>query len=329
MKRVLTYIFAILLCVLSIFGLFGCSLRDVPNAISSVRARADKLRHEMSETMITAFKTKDVTAVKDLFCPKSQQLDGIDSQIEATFDFMEGDISSYKISSSIGYEGCSTDYGKVTEYEFNSDTFITTDLGRQYKLSIDVIYIGEDSSIEGLTSYYIREFDRGDDDYKICRAGYGWTSPYDAECGVLSAQLITAIASKDANELKSLFCAKALESETMDAEIQSVFDMFEGEPIFNERADGLYNYTDAEDDFSCRVLGYDITKDKSGTPIAVWVHVLTRPVCTDAGEKYRLDFVAYLCSDKKPEIEGVSYLSLEDLDNDDNKVDVGEWIHEE
>ena len=139
MKRVLTNIFAVLLCLLSVLGLFGCSLRDEPNAMSAVRERANKLRSEMSETMIAAFKAKDVTAVKDLFCIKSQQLDGIDSQIEATFDFMDGDISSYKINSSIGYEGCSTDFGKVTEYEFCSDAFITPDTGRQYKLSIDVI----------------------------------------------------------------------------------------------------------------------------------------------------------------------------------------------
>lgn len=316
-----------LLCVSAAFSLAACNLL-FKNNIAAVRARVEKLRFEMADTIITGFKNNEVQSIKSLFCPKTQGLPDIDEQIRNSFSFMDGDIKSYFTSGDTSYESYTNDYGKIDEYSYGSDTYITTTDGRRYCLYVSVYYIYEDDSIKGMTFYSISENDiENYDDIKICRAGYNWTSPYDVECGRLTAELIKTIASKDKDRVKQLMCAEALQVSDFDSALDAALTFFDGNPAFTEREDGLYGLSDNENDFSCRVLGYDYNRDKHGNTVSVWVHVLSQPVCTDSGKRYALDFTAYLIDDAVAERIGIGFFALEDWDTQE-RVSAGSWIHE-
>lgn len=309
-------------CITAVSGCLFLS----SDGIGAVRSRAEKLRCEMSETLMVAFKNKDVAAVKNLFCPKSQEIGDIDGQIEKTFSFMEGDIQSYEISKSTGYESVSKDYGKITQYTFGNSIFINTDAGRKYTLYLNVHFIELDSVIEGMTYYNLSENDRDYEDIKRCSAGFGWSSPFDAELGIISADLIKAVAGKDADAVKSLMCEKALRDARLDGEIAAVFEFFDGTPLFEERADGLYSASENENDFSCRALGYEILKDGQANVTSVWCSVITQDIFTDSGRSYNLDFSVYLQNDEAPALKGISGFAFEDFESDTEKQ-VGGWVH--
>ncbi len=321
----LIFISALSVLCACITAVSGCLFLS-SDGIGAVRSRAEKLRYEMSETIMDAFKNKDVAAVKNLFCPKSQEIGDIDGQIEKTFSFMEGDIQSYEISKSTGYESVSKDYGKITQYTFGNSIFINTDAGRKYELYLNVHFKELDNVIEGMTFYTLSEHDREYEDMKRCRAGFGWSSPFDAELGIISADLIKAVAGKDASAVKSLMCFEALQNERLDEEIGAVFEFFDGTPLFSERVDGLYNSDDNENDFNCRVLGYEIKRDGDGNATEVWCSVITQNILTDSGRSYNLDFSVYLQNDEAPALKGISGFEFEDFESDAEKQ-VGGWVH--
>ena len=60
--------------------------------------------------------------------------------------------------------------------------------------------------------------------------------------------------------------------------------------------------------------------------VGIWAHVFINIIYTDTGDRYSLDFTAYLANDNS-DIKGVSSVQLEDLDNETSVV-FGEWIHE-
>jgi len=338
MKRTKVKIFigiilAVIVCAPVVFSFSGCNLLDGffdelfdGNDIASVRERVEKLRYEMSDTIIYGFKNREVNAIKELYCLKTQELPDIDEQIETTFEFMDGEILSYKVSLSTSYEGYGNNYGTVTDYDFGSDIFIVTETGREYDLFFHVNYISDDE-IKGMTTYSVCEDDREYDDYKICRAGYGWSSPYDAECGILSAELIKALGGGEVNAVKELMCAQTLGNPSIDANIQAAFEFFDGNPVFTEREDGLYGYSKSDQDFSCRVLGYERAKSDNGEVEEIWVNILTQTVRTDTGKEYDFDIVAYLRNDKNARYKGISCFTVKDSKTDDD-IFVGEWIHE-
>lgn len=336
-KRSVRAVIAAGLCVAVLFAFSGCSILNIlndivdavqgENGIGAVRKKMETWRQEQSEKLIAGIKSRDTEGVKALFCPKSQGLAEIDGQIERSFDFMDGAILSYQIKKSLSYEGYANDYGKVTEYEFNSDIYITTDTGRKYLFYFAAQYLVE-PEIEGMTDYAILEWDKEYEERTVCRAGYGWSSPYDGECGVLAARLITSLAKGDADGVKSLFCAEALGNGELDGQIESAISFFDGNPLFTERADGLYNnyHGEGENDFYYRTLGYEIDKGTNGDMVGVWVSSYVHSVYTDAGKDYTLFFTAYLVNEQKPQWAGISCFSLENRESE-QEISVGGWIH--
>lgn len=325
MKKRIIFSIATVFCLLLSVVFAGCNILFGENNISSVRERVNKRRYEMSETFISAYKEKNAEPIKALMCPMSQELSDLDGQIINSFSFMEGNIKSYKISGDIGGEGYSNHYGTVTEYDYYNDIYITTDTGRQYRLWFHDRYI-TDERIKGVTQYGIAENDR--EEIQRIHVSCGWTSPYDRECGVLSAQIIKALASEDSDTLKTLLCQRAANTENIDQKIQAAFNLFNGNPLFTEREDGIYRtYGEEDKGFDCRVLGYDSEKDDDGNEVGIWVFVFINVIYTDTGNRYSLDFAAYL-SNENTDIKGVSSVQLEDLDNETSVV-FGEWIHEE
>ena len=304
------------LCCLTVINFCGCFISDFHDGIFAVRKRVEKLRYEMSETIIDAFKNRDKQQIKELFCTKTQQLSATDSQIEEGFDFIDGEIVSHKINGDTSYEGYGIDFGKVTDYSFDSDTRIVTDAGKTYELYISVFYIVDDASIKGMTAYVISELDEDFLSKNKCRVGYHWSSPYDAECGIITAELAKALGNSDLEGVKSLMCNQVTAKTEIDSEIEKAFEFFDGLPVFTERDDGLYGYSTAEEDFFCRVLGYEKTISENGKETGVWVSVISQPVCTDTGKKYSFDFSAYLTHEINPEYKGIAYFEISDLGTD-------------
>lgn len=325
MKKHIIFSIVTAFCLLLTIVFAGCSLLFGVNNISSVRKRVNKRRYEISETFISSYKEKNSEPIKALMCPMSQELSDLDEQIIESFSFMEGNIESYKISGDIGGEGYLNHYGTITEYDYYNDIYITTDTGRKYRFWFHDKYI-TDERIKGVTEYGITENDR--EEFQRIHVSCGWTSPYDRECGVLSAQIIKVLASEDSDTLKTLLCQRAANTENIDQKIQAAFNLFNGNPLFTEREDGIYRtYGDECKGFNCHVLGYDSEKDDNGNEVRIWVHVLVNIVYTDTGNRYSLDFVAYLANSNS-DIKGVSSVQLEDLDTEDSVV-FGEWIHED
>lgn len=320
-KNVLLVIFTFIICCIT--TLSACI--DFSSNILTIRSKVEKLRHEMSETIIEGFKEKNVSSVKELFCPKSRELPDIDEEIEATFTFLEGNIESYTISDSTSYEDYASDYGKVDDYEFGSDIFIHTDTGKRYEIYLDVKYITDDS-VKGMTFYSLTDRDADYTKNHIRRAGYKWFSPYDDDFGLISANLIKAIANSDTEFIKNSLCSTISEKPATDSQIQALAITFDGTPLFTEREDGLYNFSDIETDFSCCILAYRTIKDDNGNTTKIWAHVITRPICTDTGKKYELDFVTFLQNDVAPKLKGISFLSLSEYDSNNDKISVGDWI---
>lgn len=319
MKR---QIFSIITSTLCISTFTGCSASFNGNSMSNVRKRADKLRHEMSETIISAYKEKNAAPIKALLCPLSQELPDVDEQIQASFSFMEGNIQSYMISEDISGEHYSKDYDTITAYDFYNDIHITADTGRKYRLRFHVDYIS-DERIKGITQYSITEDDRENGD-KNSYVGYEWSSPYDKECGVISAKIIKALADKDANALKSILCPRSASKDSIDEEIQAAFTLFDGSPLFTEREDGLYRNHGSDTEFTSFTLGYESTKDESGNEVGVWANVLAHSIYTDVGTNYTIKFAAYLVN-QNSEVTGVSYIRIED-NKSKSEATIGDWI---
>ncbi len=317
--------FIALSCVFAAVLLSSCNLFRGDD-IAAVRARAEKLRQSLSRDIVQSIEDGDVARLKSLFCPKSRQLPDIDAQIESTLSFINGNMKSYNVASSIGFEDYASEFGRVDQYSFGNDIYISTDASKSYRLYFNVHYIFDDDSVKGMTFYSISEWDNdeSDVDEKRC-AGYPWSSPYDAECGLLTASILKALASKNAQSVKALLCDEILLSPSIDGEIQKLFDFVDGAPSFTERADGLYNLCQDDDALNCRALAFENVKDANGRTVAVWIHALAQPVCTDSGQKYELDFVAYISNENSPAKQGVSCLSLENRDTGE-KTSVGDWI---
>lgn len=235
-----------------------------------------------------------------------------------------GKIQSYKISIDILGEGYSTNYGTITAYDYHNDIYITTDTGRKYRFWFKHKYI-TDERIKGVTQYGITEIDK--EENKRIYVSCDWSSPYDRECGVLSAQIIKALASKDSNTLKTLLRQRAANNENIDQKIQDAFNLFKGNPLFTEREDGIYRtYGEEGKEFYCRA-GYSSEKDDDGNEVGIWVSVLVNLVYTDTGNRYSLNFAAYLTNNNS-DIKCVSSVQLEDFDNEVSVI-FGEWVHEE
>ena len=317
-KNISRKIIAFAVCVAMAFSLSGCFLFGDGTDISSVRERVEVLRSEVSDTLIAAFRNRDTAAAKALFCRKTQELNDIDEQIEKGFDFLGDEIAAYHISVSTSYEGYSNDYGTIAEYDFGSTIFMTTATGKKYELYFQINYITADKPIEGMTFFNIRESSSDYENYKKQMVGYPWSSQYDPECGIIAAELVKTLAAKDDEALKGMMYEAVPNSPTLESEIQAVFALFDGRPLFTERADGLYDYSDNEKDFSCRVLG-----SKNGGSDRLWVHVLAQIVHTDTDRKYSLDYTAYLSTETR-ELIGIAYLSLRDFDSDE-EAKLGVW----
>ena len=321
-SRGIKVLFAIVLFMLC-FSLSGCSLffDENGNDISSVRYRVKKMQYEMAESLISGFKEKNAKTIKELFCPKSKELPTIEEQIEETFSFVEGEILSYTIAKTHNEKGYANSYGVVSKYRYSGQIEIYTDSQKEYTLIFNMKYLF-DKPIEGMTSYVIEKKEAELDSFIFCRAGYDWYSPYDGEAGMISAELIQAIGTKDLSAVKSLMWSKTLENPELDHKIQTAFELFEGTPVFTKREDGLYN-KNPEEGFLMRVFSHGREKDENGNDLGFWVSVGIYGIKTTTGKRYNLEFSMCLKDETSKIFQGISYFELADGKTDDPLIIVG------
>lgn len=130
--------------ILVLLAVFIGALLDVV-LICAVRIypvlRDDKLMmnvtrygEEISEKVVECFINEDAEGLKSLFCVRDQRSWSIDKDIQAAFDYIDGDIVSYEIYS--GGDGSSVKDGKLVDLHVSGDIEIETDIGRIYKIRV-------------------------------------------------------------------------------------------------------------------------------------------------------------------------------------------------
>lgn len=317
LKRVVVFSIVIIVALSGLFG--GCFLLS-DNDILAVRERADKLHRETATAFGKAFIERDEAAVKGMFCQKTQELSDLQEEIENTFSYLDGNVASYRIGER-GYEGYGSEFDVVDEYEFEGNMFMTTDKGTQYNLSFHIKYITEDS-IKGLNRYSLSEL------YKDghCSAGYNWSTPYDGDCGKLCAKLIKHLANGEQSEIESLICGQIKQNAETRQSIAQAITAFEGNPLFIERADGLYNKSTAETDIYIHIWDI-IKKNADGEIESVWLNLSVQSIKTAADKNYDLEITLFLKNASAPQREGISFFKLTD-NSEKSSVSVGEWLND-
>lgn len=156
MKKTMKCFISIALSLLCVVSLTGCKFLDwyfyqVEHSIISIRERAEKQRKEFAQKIIDCIKEKNADGVIEMLCLDTQSISDIREQIEAGFDFINGEIESYTIKSSYSYEGYGTTEGLVDEYGVGQHIFnIVTDLSQVYEIYFEMFYIHSDTNLKGV-----------------------------------------------------------------------------------------------------------------------------------------------------------------------------------
>jgi hypothetical protein len=307
-KNIVTYICIFLITCLS----FLSACFDSGDGILSVRSKAKEYFKTQSNALIQAVCNRDTATIKGLFCPMSQQLADIDKQIEDCLAFIDGNIVSYNIKDNFkDSEGYTNHYGTVTQYySYGEIDKIVTDTGKTYEITYHA-YIVEDDSIKGMTWLNLYEAFPAGYDYSYTidrvynRVGRMWSSPYDIECGILSAKVINAISEKDTDFLLNNFNEKESSDPEFKQNIENYVAFFNGNPLFTERDDGLYG--NDEHDFWFKV-SYDLQPNDSN-PEKIYTIISVYNIETDTGDIYELYYGAFFnYSDRQ--FESFDYMTL-------------------
>jgi hypothetical protein len=311
--KVINYLKSLLCIILAacILSFSGCLLFDIEDSIIDVRYRAKDYVKSQSQALIDAIIAKDVSSIKGQFCQLTQNIEGLEDSILQSFSIFDGDIVSYKIKDELGYEGYSTRYSTVTSYSCTGEIIkIYTSSGTKYGISY-LAYIVDGQSIIGMNRYTIYEDYPDGYDYSYTEerpsvsVGHTWHSPYDAEFTGIAADFINAIKGGDAAYLKSV-CDDDLKAvPTIDDDIASVINLFNGEPLFTVHPNGIYG--EEENDFSVR-LGYEL-EPSCRNPQKISVSVYLTSIKTDTGDEYELTFYAVL-NYSSLKLESISFLGL-------------------
>ena len=91
-------------------------------------------RNKLSKTVLYCFEEKDSSGLEKLFCDEIKESHDLDIEIQNVFQYMEGNVVSYKIESGIEQE--SIENGSAVKREINMlIKHIKTDSGKEYIIS--------------------------------------------------------------------------------------------------------------------------------------------------------------------------------------------------
>jgi hypothetical protein len=281
--------------------------------------KADEFKIRISRDVLDCFSDKKVENLKKLLCFKTQELIGIDEQILKSFNLFEGTVISFN-EHIMGYEGKSTEYGKITRLErsWNIEN-IKTDLDKTYKISIDVYEIyDDDKSREGITRIVIKS----DDNEQII--GYEWPSYYNSGRD-MSSKIVKKFDERDMNGLKEMFCRKTLKISDIDQQIRSAIDFFEGRATFGKVNESIY---DGRRNYHISVNENENVLNNKPVSTFIEVHIenvetsengIATPVNLP-GKTFEIKFYAYLLNEDNKSYEGISQMIITNNDGQERII---------
>ena len=137
----------VLICAVRIYPV----LRD-----DKLMMNVSRYGEEISEKVVECFINEDAEGLKSLFCVSAQRSWAIDKDIQAAFDYIDGDIVSYEIYS--GGDGSSVKDGKLVELDVSNHIEIETETGNVYIIvsAVDIVN-KKHSTSEGITGISVRK----------------------------------------------------------------------------------------------------------------------------------------------------------------------------
>lgn len=290
--------------------LSGCGILD--NVIDNIKRQSELPSNlEIAQELAACFNDKDTSALKEMLCERSQDLDDIDEQIQDAFDFIDGNIISFD-ENVTGSEGKSNRYGTTTELDrFFSIDDIVTDTKQEYSIYVseNLIYLN-DPKREGITQIII---ENESDDSKI-EVGYSWQEFY-TEGRDIASKAAKALGEGDDYAFSQLLCDDLAESPETQKNISKAMDFFEGMPYFGKVPDDNLEYDGKHD---IHVTVYEEETVENGEPVCIKLKIDCENIDTDADRIFTSEIEAYIQNDENPKLIGITKFIL--FDEDKNSI---------
>lgn len=165
--------------------------------------------------------------------------------------------------------------------------------------SMDTIEAARQAVEKGAES--VREYLDGDDQQELNREEY-LSGTQDEQADELMGKITEAMDNKDADALKELFSAYAIEvTPDLDDRISELFDFYEGPSV---SYDGKSDYAEGSTSYEPNESGYGGT-----TGHAYWL-LGGSYTLTTVDETYQVNIVFYTVNEEKPEKVGLSFLEI-------------------
>jgi len=174
MKKALSVLAAVVL-LLSACG------EDEGSAETAQKSNLDIAR-DVAQDIMDCFIDKDEEKLYSLFSTKSKKYYKLEEQIEAAFDFIDGEIISYELPTDTGGGGYEIENGKTIADNMTPWIYIETDSGKMYRIVFQYFTVFvEDRNGEGLYCIIVSlldnkkslieriaiGFDNSDDEYDV------------------------------------------------------------------------------------------------------------------------------------------------------------------
>lgn len=301
------YIVLVLVIVTALLP--GCNIVSSRlRQLNEETANVSRSNLETSNSILDCFSQNDIEGLKALLCIKTQALSDIDEQIQKCIEFFGGTVDSFGDISS-GYEGESTSDGKTTLLERSwSILDIANENGETYEIYISAwIICEEDTDREGIAKIILTR----NSDGEALEIGYKWPMHYD-EGRDLSVEVVNAFSEHDIDGLTALLCAKTLEIENIDEQIEAATNFFEGMATNGkvETRDGS-NLYDGRHSYRTSVGDYEVVENYE--PIHTSITVFIENIETDSDHIYTIEYYSFLL-DADDGSEGVSQIIITDED---------------
>lgn len=309
MRRALKFICIGLSLILTALYFSGCSF---VNSIIDKKNIPDST--EYSQKIIDCFNNRDKSALKELLCEKTKSLEDIDEQIQESFDFLKGKITSYN-KDVCGAEEKSIEHGTIKQ--LTQGLIIQnalTDKNITYRIDVTVNYIYlEDQERKGITQIYIEN----EKDGSQIILGYSWPDHH-SDGAAKASEIAESFNNKDFEELKSYFTNNIQKLNEIDGQINRAINFVNGRILMGKVEDDGLEY-DGSHDFNTDVTDKETIINHEPVKTTLEVHCTNME--TDTGRVYEMYFTYILLDDDDWDNEGVVKIII--LDENGTKYVIG------
>lgn len=310
MKKNIKALHRTIICILSLSltaFLGGCGILDIAdNVIDNIKSQSELPSNlETAQELIDCFNNKDTSALKEMLCERSQNLDDIDEQIQDAFDFIDGNVTSFD-ENVTGSEGKSTRHGTTTELDrFFSIDDIVTDAEQEYSIYVseNLIY-KNDSKREGITQITIEN----ESDESEIKIGYCWQEFY-TEGRNIASQAADALGKCDKQAFSKLLSESLSSKSETQENIEEAMELFDGKPYFGKVPDDGLEY-DGKHDIDVTVKEEETVE--FGEPVCIKLDIHCENIETDTGRIFTSEIETYIQNDENPELIGITKFKLSD-----------------